>query len=97
MGFDDNFIRQDPEVEQMKDQEYQQELLQFGVPANNVVGGVMQSINGNLRIDLNQGQILYNDGVVDLLNVGGQNNAITISNDQSSSILTSITTPVSNS
>lgn len=37
------------------------------IPGNNVVGGILQSTNGNLTIDLNQGILNYNDGVQNLL------------------------------
>jgi hypothetical protein len=90
IGFDENFTRIDSDSQQEQDQEYQAELLSYGIPANNIVGGVMQSQNGNLQIDLNQGAITYNDGTTNLLQVGGQNNSVQIQNANASTILSSI-------
>lgn len=58
-----------------------------GIPANNISGGVMQSQNGALTIDLNQGSINYNDGAVNLFNLGGPDNNLTVNNSSNNNIL----------
>jgi len=64
------------------------------ISANNVQGGVIQSNNGNLQIDLNNGTLNYNDGVQNLLNVGGTNTqgtpqSLTATDSLGNTILTS--------
>lgn len=59
------------------------------ISANTITEGVLQSANGRLQIDLNQGSLSYNDGAVDLLRLGGQDNNLTINNSSNTSILSS--------
>lgn len=70
-----------------------QSLLQ-PVSADNVQGGVLQSNNGNLTIDLNNGTLNYSDGAANLFNLGGTNttgtqNSLTAQNAQGQTILSS--------
>lgn len=59
-----------------------------------IQGGVLQSDNGNLQIDLTNGTINYSDGITNLLNLGGANaqgtpNSLTVQNSAGSTILSS--------
>lgn len=60
-----------------------------GISGNSITEGVLQSPNGRLQIDLNQGSINYNDGAVNLFSLGGQDNNLTINNSSNTSILNS--------
>ncbi len=57
-----------------------------GLSASKIKGGILQSNDGKLLIDLNLGTIKYNDGVTDLLTVGGANNELTLK-DNNNNIL----------
>ena len=64
------------------------------ISADQIQGGTLTSNNGNLSIDLSQGQINYNDGAQQLLDIGGTNNAgtpnsLTITNAQGQNIVSS--------
>lgn len=61
-----------------------QSMLQ-PISGDQIQGGVIQSNNGNLQLDLNNNILTYNDGITNLLNVGGSNsqgtpNSLTINN-----------------
>src|SRR5947207_10973852 len=56
------------------------------IPANNVVGGVMQSNGGNMSIDLNNGIFNYTDGVQTLLSIDPVN-GLQINNNQGQSLV----------
>ncbi len=58
-----------------------------GIPADKITGGVLQSRNGNLKLNLDDGTLVYNDGVVDLLAIGGEDNNLTIKNSSNINIL----------
>lgn len=60
-----------------------------GIPGNTISGGLIQSQDGALSINLDQGGITYNDGAVDLLSIGGANKNVNINNSSNSSILSS--------
>lgn len=60
-----------------------------GIPATNISGGLLQSQDGALQINLDQGGITYNDGAVDLFSLGGDNKNLTINNSNNTSILAS--------
>lgn len=53
-------------------------------------GGIISSKDGKLTIDLENSLIKYNDGVIDLLKVGGANKELTLKNN-SDTILVSNT------
>lgn len=62
------------------------------VSADQISGGVLQSDNGNLNIDLNSGTLQYTDGIQTLLNVGGANlqgtqNSLTINDANGQQLL----------
>ena len=64
------------------------------VSANNIQGGILQSNNGNLQIDLNNGTLNYSNGATDLFNLGGQSNtgatdSVTATNSVGNTILSS--------
>ncbi len=64
------------------------------ISADQISGGMLTSNNENLTIDMNSGQINFNDGVQNLLNIGGTNsqgtdNSLTINNAQGQTILSS--------
>jgi len=55
------------------------------ISASQIQGGTLQSNNGNLQMNLDQGTLTYNDGITQLLNVGGASpngtpNSVTIAN-----------------
>src|SRR5438128_1037696 len=58
-----------------------------GIPADKISGGTLQSQDGSLLIDLDQGTINYNDGAVDLFSLGGQNKNLTIYNSNNTNLL----------
>lgn len=60
-----------------------------GIPGSNISGGLIQSQDGALQINLDQGGITYNDGAVNLFSLGGQDKNLTINNSSNTSILNS--------
>lgn len=69
-------------------------MQQQPISADNIQGGRLTSDNGNLTIDMNQGQISYNDGAQTLFDLGGVNskgtdNSLSINNSQGVSLLSS--------
>lgn len=67
-------------------------LQQQPISADNIQGGTLASDNGNLLIDLTNGNVQYNDGAQQLLNIGGVNpqgtpNSLTVNNAQGQQIL----------
>ena len=64
------------------------------ISADQIQGGTLTSNNGNLSIDLSQGQINYNDGAQQLLDIGGTNaqgtpNSLTINSSGGQNIISS--------
>jgi len=87
-GFDNNFQRGRKDIPEIKQITVQDASTMFqGIPANTIKGGVLQSNDGKLSINLDAGQILYNDGVVDLFNLGGDNSNLTIKNNSNLNLL----------
>lgn len=87
-GFDSNMLRRqkrdDPTVSQ-----YEFNSNYDGFQADKVQGGIMTSLDGKLVINLNTGEIAYNDGAVDTFNLGGDNGTITIKDTNNNTLLTS--------
>lgn len=54
--------------------------------ASKIKGGILQSTDGKLLINLDSGTIQYNDGVVSLLTLGGSNGELTLK-DNNNNIL----------
>lgn len=77
--------------------DFTQQTMQAVLPSisgDNIQNGIIQSANGNLTIDLNNGTLNYNDGAVNLFNLGGQGtqgtpNSLTATNAQGQTILSS--------
>lgn len=64
------------------------------VSGDAVQGGTIKSSNGNLQIDLSNGTLNYNDGVTNLLSIGGNSadgtpNSLTAENISGQTILSS--------
>lgn len=53
-----------------------------------IVGGIIESTNGQLTIDLENGKMVYNDGIVDLLSLGGSDNNLIIRDTNDSTLVT---------
>lgn len=70
-------------------------IQQAPTSANTISGGVLQSQNGNLSIDLTNGEIAFSNGAETSLSIGGQGtdgtpNSITATNSQGDTILSSV-------
>lgn len=98
-GFTKNFTRQpykrdtsiEPEMGKSTPEytTYDVDSLFQEIPGDKISGGVLTSLDGTLEINLNEGSIKYNDGVVDLLSVGGTDKTLTAKNSSNNTILSS--------
>src|SRR5438128_1752920 len=59
------------------------------IPGSKIAGGVIESQDGKLKIDLEKGQFLYNDGVVDLLSLGGASRSLTVKDSNGTTLISS--------
>lgn len=63
------------------------DVLIDGMSGDKIIGGIIESNNGKLSIDLENGKIIYNDGVVDLVSVGGDDNNLVIKDKDNTTII----------
>ena len=91
-GFDDSFerkkkmVRQD-EIPQISP--FTADSVFTEIPGSKISRGIIKSQNGKLEIDLDNGTLTYNDGVVDLLKVGGDDNNLTLKSSSDTTLISS--------